>query len=163
MKMLVCTDGSRYSQQAIKEAVKIAANLKRVAVYIIFVCETAKPSAFDYDGGSMRYEELKRKGEGEKVLQEAVRAFEEKRIKPVAIIRKGHPSREIVKMTAEANIDLVIVGSRGLSGIKKVILGSVSNAVAQESNCNVLIVKQGDKRRSSNLEKEKHPDYSPLT
>jgi nucleotide-binding universal stress UspA family protein len=48
---------------------------------------------------------------------------------------------EIVKLAASSDYDLVVMGSRGLSGLKSLILGSVSRKVARESKVSVLIVK----------------------
>ncbi len=48
---------------------------------------------------------------------------------------------EIVKLAASSDYDLVVMGSRGLSGLKSLILGSVSRKVARESKISVLIVK----------------------
>ncbi len=149
MKLLVCTDGSKSSQNAIKEAAILASNYKNVETSILYVYDTSQLPTYDSGGGSMpetmqvKFEKSK-KEEGEKILDEAVKVFEEKNLKPATILKKGHPSNEIIKVASEGNFDLVVLGSRGLSGLKKILLGSVSNAVAQEVKSNVLIVKQQD-------------------
>ena len=56
-------------------------------------------------------------------------------------VRSGDPAKEIVDLAVMTEADLIIIGSRGLSGIKKWVLGSVSEKVAQQSPCPVLIVK----------------------
>lgn len=53
----------------------------------------------------------------------------------------GRPSKVIVNTAKEKKVDLVVIGSRGLSGIAEFFLGSVSSEVAQLSPCSVLIVK----------------------
>jgi len=54
---------------------------------------------------------------------------------------EGRPSDEIVETAKEGNFDIVVMGSRGLGGIKEFFLGSVSDRVADEAACPVLIVK----------------------
>lgn len=53
----------------------------------------------------------------------------------------GHPAQAIVRAARCDAVDLLVVGSRGLTGVKAVALGSVSQAVAQLATCPVLIVK----------------------
>ena len=54
---------------------------------------------------------------------------------------KGDPSEEIPKIANEEKYDLVVMGNRGLSGIKGFLLGSVSDKVSRSSECPVVIVK----------------------
>jgi nucleotide-binding universal stress UspA family protein len=54
---------------------------------------------------------------------------------------EGRPADEIVETAKEGNFDLIVMGSRGLGGIKEFFLGSVSDRVADEAECPVLIVK----------------------
>ena len=53
----------------------------------------------------------------------------------------GEPAFQIVKKANEGNYQLIIMGSRGLGGIKGLMLGSVSQKVSQLSHCPVLIIK----------------------
>ena len=54
---------------------------------------------------------------------------------------EGRPDDKIVETAKKEAIDLIVVGSRGLGGIKEFVLGSVSDRVADEASCPVLIVK----------------------
>ena len=56
-------------------------------------------------------------------------------------LMKGRPADEIIAVAKEGNVDLIVMGSRGLGGIKEFFLGSVSNRVADEAKCPVMIVK----------------------
>jgi len=53
----------------------------------------------------------------------------------------GHPGAEIVRTAEEEGCDLIVLGSRGLSGFKSFLLGSVSDHVTHHAHCPVLIVK----------------------
>lgn len=54
---------------------------------------------------------------------------------------EGRPSQKIVEVAQREDFDMIIMGSRGLGGIKEVFLGSVSDRVADQAPCPVLIVK----------------------
>ena len=62
------------------------------------------------------------------------------------VLRIGHPAEEIVHLAEQLDSDCVIVGSHGMSGIKRFLLGSVSDYVLQYAPCSVLIVKNHDLR-----------------
>lgn len=53
---------------------------------------------------------------------------------------KGDPAHQILEYAKQHEQELIIIGSRGLSGMKELMLGSVSQKVAQLSKCPVLIV-----------------------
>lgn len=148
MKILVCTDGSEQSKKAVKKAAFMAENLKdlKVEVTIIYVyyLDTAiiSPHADGYVTGEILQQiDGEKQAEGKKILEEASMLFDEKKIKVDTLLTKGHPSTSIVEAAEKGNFDLVVLGNRGLGGLKKMLLGSVSNAVAQEVQSTVMIVK----------------------
>jgi nucleotide-binding universal stress UspA family protein len=53
----------------------------------------------------------------------------------------GDPPEEIIRLANIHNADLIVVGSRGLTGIKKIVQGSVSSQVVEDANCSVFVVK----------------------
>ena len=55
-------------------------------------------------------------------------------------LREGDPAQQIIDVAKETNVDLIAVGSRGLSRFKRFLLGSVSSNVAKYAHCSVLIV-----------------------
>ncbi|MGM0689063.1 MAG: universal stress protein [Bacillota bacterium] len=145
--MLVCTDGSELSQKAVEKAAKLAANFKEVEVSVIYVNDVKIIPMHGGYGESVPLEmqvqyETEKDKERQKIFEDAVKIFRKYDLEPSTILKKGNPSDTIIKVASEENFDLVVLGSRGLGGLKKIILGSVSNAVAQEAECDVLIVKQ---------------------
>ena len=55
---------------------------------------------------------------------------------------RRHPADEIVLVAEETGADLVVMGSRGLGGIKRALLGSVSDSVVRRAHCPVLVVRK---------------------
>ncbi len=148
MKILVCTDGSEHSQKAIKQASVIAEGCKADEVVIINVYGQTEALPFTTEGITGQQMEAfqkvmeEQKEQRKKILAEAEKIFKEKNIKTRSILKEGNPSNTILKVAQEEGFDMVVLGNRGLGGLKKIFLGSVSNAVIQEAeNCSVLVVK----------------------
>ena len=152
MKILVCSDGSEQSHKALEKTLILAEGNNVSEVAIIHVDdEKVDFSAMPVGEGHVPTEtEMKRfrkmqedhKSERKKILADALKLFEEKNINARTIYKEGHPSHTIVETAHQEGFDMIVIGSRGLSGFKKVILGSVSGAVVQEAkDCIVAVVK----------------------
>jgi len=57
------------------------------------------------------------------------------------ILLQGKPVDKIIEIAQKENVDLIVMGSHGLGGIKKFFLGSISDRVANQSLCPILLVK----------------------
>ncbi len=152
MKLLVCVDGSANSQKAIDKAATIAEglNFDEIAVIHVYDGRQDVPSFTVGSDGYVPDEQIERfiklqeehEKERKKILTDALKVFEGKGLKALPILADGHPANTIVKTAAEENYDMIVLGSRGFGSLKKIFLGSVSNAVAQEAkDCTVVIVK----------------------
>lgn len=147
MKILVCTDGSDYSRKALEQASLIAdANIvDEVAIIHVYENRQSESPLFiasDKQAELIRMVAEEVQEERQKILSEAMQFFKDKNVKLRTILKEGHPSHTIVSIAEEEGFNMIFMGSRGLSGLEKVILGSVSNAVTQEvKNCSVVIVK----------------------
>ncbi len=53
----------------------------------------------------------------------------------------GDPAEEIIRLANIYQADLIVIGSRGLTGVKRIIQGSVSSQVVENAHCSVLVVK----------------------
>jgi nucleotide-binding universal stress UspA family protein len=59
----------------------------------------------------------------------------------------GKPDEAIVKLGEELEAGLIVTGSRGLGGVRRALMGSVSDSVVQHAHCPVLVVRGGDRRQ----------------
>ncbi len=153
MKILVCIDGSERNEKILKEASLIAAGCQVNDLAVLHVYEprldpvspswgSRSHSLTETDNAYLCKLREQEKEERQKFLQEAVKYLEENNLKARAILKEGHPAHTIVTTAAEEGSDMIVIGSRGLGGLKKVFLGSVSSAVIQEAeNCTVAVVK----------------------
>ena len=57
-------------------------------------------------------------------------------------VRVGHPAEVIAKVAAEWPADLIVIGSRGLGGLGRALLGSVADAVVRHAPCPVLVTRR---------------------
>jgi nucleotide-binding universal stress UspA family protein len=60
-----------------------------------------------------------------------------------SVVREGYAATAIVDEASEQEVDLIVIGSHGLSGIKHLLLGSIAERVVQKAPCPVLTVKPG--------------------
>jgi len=146
-KMLVAVDGSEAAAKALDFALNLAEELD-AEVHIISVVPpadsiiprfalAAPPSTFYTSLISEMEKRLKT------VLSETLRGAKEKRprLKISTRLLEGRPADKIVQTAREEGFDIIVVGSRGLSGVEELFLGSVSDRVADCATCPVLIVK----------------------
>lgn len=149
VKILVCTDGSKQSQKAVEVAADIAGGCSVDEVTVIHVYESKYAVPFWGEGYHVTKADLERfqqfeekeKENRQEVLTAAAQILAAKNLKVETIFKEGHPAETIAKVASEGGFDMVVIGSRGLGGLKKLFLGSVSNAVIQEVKANVLVVK----------------------
>ncbi|KAI3512034.1 hypothetical protein L1887_19197 [Cichorium endivia] len=76
-----------------------------------------------------------------KVLARASEVCDEHKIKAEFLVLKGKPKEILVEAVEQMDVDLLVVGSRGLGQIKRAVLGSISDYCAHHAKCPVLIVR----------------------
>lgn len=146
-KILIAIDGSESSLRAADFAIQLAAkeDSARVILLNILGISTAKQVASSIilapTFGLKEYERYKR--EAKKWLDKIGKKFEEKGIQTIVEIVGGPvpAASSIVNYAENQNVDLIVVGTRGKSGIKKLLLGSVASSVVSHASSNVLVVK----------------------
>ncbi|XP_021859057.1 universal stress protein A-like protein [Spinacia oleracea] len=75
------------------------------------------------------------------ILERAISICKQNMVRAETLIFEGDPKDEICKAIEQIHVDMLVIGSRGLGGIKRAFLGSVSDYCAHHASCPVLIVK----------------------
>ena len=135
-KILVPVDGSIYAEQALKQACLLSKNTNS-SITTIYVVDKSNVVTFldrkEYIGLLKNF--------GKKALEKSRKIALRYEIESKQVIKTGKPANEIINFAKNENIDLIVVGSRGLGKIAKLFLGSVSSRLANHAKCSVLIVK----------------------
>ena len=139
---VVAVDGSPSSWRALRMASELARCVDATLV-LLHVAEPAVPSSFDPAPAWVRAEERARLN-GEHVLRVARSLAGE--VVAACELHFGDPAAVICRRARELQADLVVVGSRDLGRINRLLLGSVSKTVAAQADCSVLIVRAPEAR-----------------
>ena len=136
MKILVPLDGSKYSEKALLHACDMAKNYQ-ASLTLLYVVEKSIPfNLLD----RKEYLEILRKF-GNKVLTKGKKITTDYGVDSKIIMKEGNVANEVVKLAKKEKYNLIIVGSKGLGATTRFFLGSVSNKLANNSPCSILIVK----------------------
>lgn len=143
--VLIAYDGSDFAKAAVRAAGKQLGSGRSALLLTVFE-PLEKIPFFGVAGapvGSEAMGELvasAREG-ARKIAEEGCELAREEGFEAEPIVADGTPVwNQIVEIADERNAELIVIGSRGLSGLKHVALGSVAAAVAQHSKRSVLIV-----------------------
>ena len=147
-KMLVAVDGSEGSRKASEAAVDLAEKFGSQ----LFVLHAFRgypeymsmfPTAPSPSGEAIQEYEAYAKKAALEVVGRTVSLAEKRgvKVKPHTIETIGSPVQAITEYAAAEKIDLIVMGTRGMGGFKKMLLGSVSNGVVTHAPCDVLVVR----------------------
>ncbi|MDX9917170.1 MAG: universal stress protein [Gudongella sp.] len=142
-KIIVPIDGSPTSQKAAEVAIDVA---KKYDGSLVFLTVARRPEVIGT--GSSGYggvynldlltEELKK--HQEKILDDSIEKLDLSGIESEKRVEVGTPSEEIVDLAEKLKADLIVIGRRGYSRVKRFFVGSVSQRVVSEAHCPVLVV-----------------------
>lgn len=147
-KILVAFDGSEPSMRALDLAAKTAAIFKGELVILTVVPKTPFPILAEEGSTSFRareYEEYQRKmfesykNSMERAKSEIIQKYPD--LKYESVLIEGRPSSIIVEEAENREVNLIIIGSRGLGGITGWILGSTSRKVVDQCTKPILVIK----------------------
>ncbi len=134
-KLLLATDGSESAEAAIQEAVNIA-KVCSSRLYVISVVEVNP----EYEALAPQIVE-KAETETNEHLESVKKKAEKEGIRCEVIAHQGEePYRFIVDEAAKLKADMIIMGSHGRTGLKRLMMGSVTSRVIGHAPCKVLVV-----------------------
>jgi len=146
-KILLATDGSEEAQLALSTAVD-QANSTNSELHVVTVAPWNPDPAYAAHEASFRwdtYEEVSEAmgKEAQQILDEQVKKIEEAGGSvQKAHLRRGRKDQEIVRLAEEIGAGLIVTGSRGRGGVRRALMGSVSDSVVRHAHCPVLVVRK---------------------
>lgn len=138
MKVLVPIDGSAQSTTAVEYAATTLEPDEIVLLHVIDPVEAGYSAAATMPGYSEEWYE-NRKEEANSLFSEAKTHLEGHDVTTVTEV--GRPSRTIVSYIEDHDIDHIVMGSHGRSGMTRILLGSVAESVVRRSPIPVTIVR----------------------
>jgi nucleotide-binding universal stress UspA family protein len=136
-RILLATDGSRYSRRALAKALEVAraygGALQVVSALDVppgFAAEAPEVTAELLAGLHRQVEEARNRAEG-------------LGIECQGWVRQGPAHQVITGLARAGRIDLIVMGSHGRTGLKRLLMGSVAERVIGRAPCPVLVVKSG--------------------
>lgn len=141
--ILLATDGSGEATLAAETAVDISQRTSS-ELHVVYVREMAENFDDFFIGSLLDKEDLQRLDvEAQKLLDAQVQQIDTAGgVVAQAHLRTGRPDKAIVDLGEELNAGLIVVGSRGLGGIKRALVGSVSDSVVRHAHCPVFVVRR---------------------
>ena len=141
MKLLVATDGSKNSLRAVKYAAHLLERLSQPgSITLISVHDDVALRHARRFVGKQAVEDYLREL-SEQDLADARKLLDKAGVTHDMIIRTGHVASEIADAAERGKFDLLVLGSKGRSALKDLLIGSVAKRVAEISKVPVLLVK----------------------
>lgn len=153
-KILVPYDDSKHAENALNKAVYLAKLISGSEVVILNVIDKIKTPPVIFDKKVRNYKtreattlsnylrDLQKDARSKMInrLDELKRKYQNS-VQIRTLVFVGRPEVKIVEYANNQNVDLVVMGSRRLKGISRLIMGSVSRSVSEKVNCTVMIVR----------------------
>jgi nucleotide-binding universal stress UspA family protein len=143
-KILVPTDGSDMAKLAVEAGIDIAKQ-NEAEIVALFVVDIPHQLL------AHRLEQNIKSVLGEPAVNAVISATEKEGLKAKGLIEQGHAADIIVRIAEQENIDLIVMGTRGASKMKKLLLGlgSSASAVIAHAHCSVLAVRETGRGQES--------------
>jgi nucleotide-binding universal stress UspA family protein len=141
--VVVGFDFSRSGSAALRRSVTLAARAPFHVLHVVCVIDPRAPIPHITPYGGVDYMYAAR-------VQEALAAKMQRELDAVDVCERihffvhariGKPAQEILDLARSVGADLIIVGSNGMTGIERVLLGSVSERVVREAGCTVEVAR----------------------
>jgi len=147
-RILVPHDGNQMSDKAVLYASKLAKALNAEIILLYVIEEIEVPATLLLGNDRVLIERARRSIQREleqnwnRFVQEKVKSLSAEKIGVSTDTRTGDAAEQIVKFAKENQVDLIVMGSRRLEGVSKVVvaLGSVARKVSERAFCPVMLV-----------------------
>lgn len=135
MRLLLATDGSEYSENAARFLTRFDFSPRDEIIVLHVITEIPYPD--DYYANILRF--LKKVSP--RILKSSADVLKTVKAKVSVIEEEGAPDLTIMKVAEDSGADLIVLGARGVKGVKSFLIGSVTRSVAIKSSKPVLVTK----------------------
>jgi nucleotide-binding universal stress UspA family protein len=141
--VVVGYDFSHSGHAALTRAVSLAARAPHHVLHVVCVVDPHEPipSIPSYNGVDYMYAARVQEALAIEVQQELDRVEVASRVHFFVHARIGKPVEEILRLASEVGADLIVVGSHGLTGIERIVVGSTSEKIVREAGCSVEVAR----------------------
>jgi universal stress protein A len=144
-RLLVPIDFSEHSDKTVECATQLA-SLTGATIRLLHVFQIPVFAESYYRGLYLTDDQIKRQveaaeSEANEQLSRVASQLSAEGINVTSVLRPGYAFEEIVSAAKELEVDLIIIGSHGHTGFKRLLLGSTAERVVQYAPCSVLVVK----------------------
>ncbi|HIJ85506.1 MAG TPA: universal stress protein, partial [Magnetococcales bacterium] len=126
--MVLATDGSRHADRAAITAGELAKKC-RMPITVVSVVEADAQADL--------------RSKAEQTVQRVVDYLKREKITVEGHVMLGRPDAKIIEVAQEKNADLIVVGSHGLTGLERILVGSTTERILNGTSTAVLVVKEG--------------------
>jgi nucleotide-binding universal stress UspA family protein len=138
MKTVVLgTDGSQGAESAVQKLIELGGGS---GATVHLVCAYPAPSALERIGMTARQEPTDLRGVAYDVLARGERRLAEAGFAVEKHAREGEPANAIIDVAGDAKADLIVVGARGTTGVRRFRIGGVASKLSHHSPTSLLIV-----------------------
>ena len=142
-KILVPTDFSKFSDNALKQAVEMAKQ-NNAKIYLLHVIGVVQQCAVDYCMDQQTVDSLNKqliKASEDMMQKQIKKVANSKAVEIIPYVVSGTPYHEIIKEQEDKKIDLIVIATHGQTGIIEHLLGSVAEKVTKHAKCPVFLVR----------------------
>jgi nucleotide-binding universal stress UspA family protein len=137
--ILVAVDGSAHSEKAVRYACAMGPPLGAEVIILHVVPMVVSATPYHDTVSDQPFISLQNLGED--ILARATKLANSLGCKVTDLMSHGDPAAQIIDIASERNISMIIIGSRGVSGLKRLFTGSISDKVSKSASCPVMIVR----------------------
>jgi nucleotide-binding universal stress UspA family protein len=139
-KIMVATDGSVCSRMAANKGIELG-KLSGGTVYAVYVVSTEYFSSMAVGFNWERMHEALKK-EGAQAVSYIKGIGELEKVNVELVLLEGRPAEELIRYAEEAEMDVIVIGTLGKTGLDRLLLGSVAENVIRHSKIPVMVVSE---------------------
>jgi nucleotide-binding universal stress UspA family protein len=139
-KIMVGTDGSKTAQKAVDQAIELCKSTGAELIAVSVVDMKPVSSIEETDGEVYRKVQSEFERHANELLDDVEKKAIKEKLKIKRVVQIGDPADVIVELAKRERADLIVIGTKGLVGVERVLLGSHAERIVRWAQIPVLVV-----------------------